>query len=335
MKKLEYVVRFVTPAFIGNAEQNGQWRTPPFKALLRQWWRVAYFSRKREQFDLTAMRHDEGVLFGHAWLKGDTYERDGRRVTTAARKSSIRLRLVAPDGSTGDEWRLGTQRGVAPMRDDPGTSYAWFGLVEKNGTRPHRTAVRADKAVESTRVLQLAFPEEQADCLCEVVRLITTFGTIGARSRGGWGSLQIDGVSELGAAEILQYGQPIAQCLQRDWAAALASDDDTGKTWVWQMNMGACAWHDAMSELAGVRRDVRAALKVDSNLSFALGFASSGRMPSPLRWKIINDAGTLAIRVCAMPHKLPSESGEAMSNQQLKRAWNIVRDYLDMKMNRL
>ncbi len=29
MNKLEYTVRFVTPAFLGNAEQKGQWRTPP------------------------------------------------------------------------------------------------------------------------------------------------------------------------------------------------------------------------------------------------------------------------------------------------------------------
>ncbi len=42
MQKLTYEVRFTTPAFLGNAEQKGQWRTPPFKALLRQWWRVAY-----------------------------------------------------------------------------------------------------------------------------------------------------------------------------------------------------------------------------------------------------------------------------------------------------
>ncbi len=44
MRKIEhrYTVRFLTPAFLGDAEQNGRWRTPPFKAQLRQWWRVAY-----------------------------------------------------------------------------------------------------------------------------------------------------------------------------------------------------------------------------------------------------------------------------------------------------
>jgi len=46
-KKLDLTVRFLTPAFLGDAEQNGRWRTPPFKALLRQWWRMAYAANKK------------------------------------------------------------------------------------------------------------------------------------------------------------------------------------------------------------------------------------------------------------------------------------------------
>jgi CRISPR-associated protein Cmr1 len=38
MVKQTYIVRFVTPAFLGNVEQQGQWRTPPFKALRKQRW---------------------------------------------------------------------------------------------------------------------------------------------------------------------------------------------------------------------------------------------------------------------------------------------------------
>lgn len=46
MQELTYKVTFTTPAFLGNAEQSAQWRTPPFKALLRQWWRVVYAADK-------------------------------------------------------------------------------------------------------------------------------------------------------------------------------------------------------------------------------------------------------------------------------------------------
>jgi hypothetical protein len=36
MKDQTFTLRFATPAFLGDAEQNGVWRTPPIKALLRQ-----------------------------------------------------------------------------------------------------------------------------------------------------------------------------------------------------------------------------------------------------------------------------------------------------------
>ena len=41
MKKEDYQISFNVPAFLGDAEQKSAWRTPPFKALIQQWWRVA------------------------------------------------------------------------------------------------------------------------------------------------------------------------------------------------------------------------------------------------------------------------------------------------------
>ncbi|HNN87504.1 MAG TPA: hypothetical protein PKK14_08345, partial [Pseudomonadales bacterium] len=72
MQTLEYTVRFNTPAFLGNAEQNAQWRTPPFKALLRQWWRVAYAAEKQFKVNVAEMRKAEGDLFGVAADGGDS-----------------------------------------------------------------------------------------------------------------------------------------------------------------------------------------------------------------------------------------------------------------------
>ncbi len=33
MRTLAYTITFVTPAFLGNAEQAGRWRTPPVTYL--------------------------------------------------------------------------------------------------------------------------------------------------------------------------------------------------------------------------------------------------------------------------------------------------------------
>ncbi len=41
MIKRSYTLKLATPAFLGGALQSVEWRTPPLKALLREWWRVA------------------------------------------------------------------------------------------------------------------------------------------------------------------------------------------------------------------------------------------------------------------------------------------------------
>lgn len=63
MRKLAYTLSFTTPAFLGNAEQSAQWRAPPFKAQLRQWWRVVHAAEKGLRSDVHAMRKDEARLF--------------------------------------------------------------------------------------------------------------------------------------------------------------------------------------------------------------------------------------------------------------------------------
>jgi CRISPR-associated protein Cmr1 len=101
MIECSYRLTFNTPAFLGNAEQNGQWRTPPIKALLRQWWRVAYAAEHAQGLSVEAMRHAEGVLFGHAWLEND---RDARGNKVAARRSEVRLRLGSWERGTLQSW---------------------------------------------------------------------------------------------------------------------------------------------------------------------------------------------------------------------------------------
>ncbi|NJD67383.1 MAG: hypothetical protein FIA90_01710, partial [candidate division NC10 bacterium] len=92
MRTLEYKVTFTTPAFLGNAEQQAQWRTPPFKALLRQWWRVA--AARDCAFNHARLREAEARLFGAANDKGGE-----------SQMSQVRLRLdIWAQGSLHGSW---------------------------------------------------------------------------------------------------------------------------------------------------------------------------------------------------------------------------------------
>ncbi|HID00648.1 MAG TPA: hypothetical protein EYP05_04855, partial [Piscirickettsiaceae bacterium] len=86
MKPLKLKVRFLTPAFLGDAEQKGVWRVPPFKAQLRYWWRFVYAASQNHGVDIERMRQAEGELFGAA-SGGSGYA------------SKVRMRL--------DCWRVG------------------------------------------------------------------------------------------------------------------------------------------------------------------------------------------------------------------------------------
>ncbi|MDZ4378718.1 MAG: hypothetical protein U0973_11245 [Xanthomonadaceae bacterium] len=332
MCQLEYTLRFLTPAFLGNDEQNAQWRTPPIKHLLREWWRVAYAAEHGFEVDIAAMRHEEGLLYGHAWLDDD---RDAEGKKVAARRSEVRLRLESPRGASVDAWGKGTQKGVSPLSTGPETGYAWFGLIDPKNPKNDRHAVKAaatadSESAESIRVLKLAFPAQHTARIEVAIGLIHAFGQLGSRSRGGWGSLHIDGIATLDPEAMQRYAQPIGVCLKRDWAMALASNADG--LCVWQSQHGYDSWDKAMRVIAIERKLVRTALKLyqGKDLRAALGFATPGRMPSPLRWKVFADAdGKLGLRIFAMPHRLPAECKKTMTDADLDGAWSKVVKTLD------
>jgi CRISPR-associated protein Cmr1 len=327
MKKLQYELRFLTPAFLGNAEQSAQWRTPPIKALLRQWWRVVWAAEHGFANDIAAMRREEGLLFGHAWLEDDNFEREGRQVKTAARKSLVRLRLVGPDEA--GAWSAGTQQGVAPVPTTIDAGYAWFGLVRRGQGQSDRNAIRADGR-ESERTLVLAVPDEHAERLATVMRLVSQFGQLGSRSRGGWGSFQLSNTRALSEADLQRYAQPLDTCLGRDWPMSFCSDEKG--LCLWESKATFKTWDQAMLGAALERRRVRSALKaVDGrDLRAALGFASTGRMPSPLRWRgVQTPERQLAVRVFAMPTRIPEDAKKSIAPADLKHAWRIVFDTLD------
>jgi CRISPR-associated protein Cmr1 len=315
MKQLTCEIRFTTPAFLGNAEQDAQWRTPPFKALLRQWWRVWYAAEHGFNVDLNRMRHDEGMLFGHAWLDND---RDDHGHKIAARKSSIRIRL---DGSTADPWGRGSMSGVGPLATGDSTSYARFGLIDRKGL-PDRTAIKPSGA-ESVRTLHIAYPDTCEDIIRETVGLIDAFGAIGSRSRGGWGSIQVRGIGGADIADFSRFARNWNACLRDDWAMSLAKDD---RPWMWHSTSTYGQWSEAMKFISMQRKKVRTDFAKD--LRPALGFADNGRMPSPLRWKVIPYNGDrLRVRVFALPHRLPP--GKSPREAELAQVWQRVCMVLD------
>lgn len=251
MKVFEYELRFTTPAFLGNAQQDAQWRTPPIKALLRQWWRIVH--APKAGFDVAKLRGDEARLFGAAADNGNST------------KSLVRIRL--------DQWTPGTL--TAWPKQDPkihhpevdvaggmvgSQLYLGFGpLVIKQGT-----ALKANAAIqpgESAR-LSIAAPDDATSTFTAVLALVNLYGTVGGRSRNGWGSFVLKALD--GTPPLLQESKPFQRpwrdALKLDWPHAIGADD---RPLIWRTEP-LPDWQQVMRRLAEIKIGLRTQFRFSS-----------------------------------------------------------------------
>ena len=314
-----YTVRFLTPAFLGKAKQSGQWRTPPFKHLLREWWRVAW-AADNDPGDWETMRKVEGRLLGHAWLKDDV---DSRGKKVSGRRSLVRLRL--------EHWEQGTLASLPRTRPVAGGAsasayYLGYGPVEGPTELKHAPAV--DCGAEA--LISLAYPKEtQGGELVELsLALAHAFGTLGGRSRNGWGSLHLEPESEedrLRVIDLEKYTREWRACLEQEWAHAIGYDENGPLMWLTKKPRK--NWMGVIEDLGSLRKAVNGLKGCDrSVLSQPVGRRGGGRMPSNLRFKVIKteDGGYLG-RIFHMPCTPPPVKKSSRQEQ----TWETVHAFLD------
>ena len=272
MRELTYQVSFNTPAFLGNAEQQAQWRTPPFKALLRQWWRVV--KAPDVDYDHRELLKLENEMFGSA---GDN-DSGGR--------SKVLLRLSRWDVGTLTELpRMATHQHPEVKRNGQNIPvstavYLGFGPVTTSG---NRNAI-APEAPAVT--FKLRFPASEDQTLRKAMQLAAWFGTLGSRARNGWGSLHIEGEGILGWAELcdskLAEQSPsrsvtnaLGDRLASDWPHAVGLCAD-GRPAVWRVVAGSIVkegktayvgfdnWRLVMEQLAALKIGFRTQFKLNS-----------------------------------------------------------------------
>lgn len=366
MRELTYQVSFNTPAFLGNAEQQAQWRTPPFKALLRQWWRVVKVPELG--YDHRRLLGEEQALFGSA---GDD-DHGGR--------SKVQLRLSRWDMGAMDELpRMAAHQHPEVHRNGQqvpvGTAvYLGFGPVTTQGNRsaiaPNLPAV----------TLKLRCPESEADTLRKAMQLAAWFGTVGSRARNGWGALHVEGENLLGFeglcdSRLADQAPPrslsasMTDRLAADWPHALGLCAD-GRPAVWrvfaerQLNAdgktvftGYKDWKHVLERLAALKIGFRTQFKFNSGKPHSrvedrhilaypvtnhdLAGLNNARLASQMRFKVARNKegqyfGLMAHLPCAMPQAF--FNGGGMRPPEIKHqieVWQQVHDFLNAQPSNL
>lgn len=355
-----YTLRFVTPAFLGNAEQDGQWRTPPIKALLRQWWRVAYAADQRGAINsvaVSAMRAAEGALFGVAAdSKGDSH------------KSQLRLRLDRWDVGAESKQKWGRKEALpadklrhpeVPQPIGP-LLYLGYGPLEvAKVQRPGQsrtdfaTALKKNAAIQAgeSAKFSLAFPSgAEAVRLDTALCLMHRYGTLGGRSRNGWGSFSLvpadDGTPAMDGPLDERLTTPWQDALSLDWPHAIGRDAQGPLIW---QTAALPDWNAVMRRLAEIKIGLRTQFKFTTGKGAAqpearhwlshpvtnhnvAAWKAPGkgefRLPNSLRFKVRADRdGKLRGVIFHVPCLPPPQfrpDGAAIA-----KVWQQVHTYLD------
>jgi CRISPR-associated protein Cmr1 len=345
MQQRQFTIQFHTPAFMGDANQNGRWRTPPFKAQLRQWWRMAYAAQQQFAVNVREMRDIEGHLFGHAWLEND---KDEQSKKVAARRSEVRIRLSQWSEGRETSWsNQDTQVRHPNVHDRDGREkpvgaqlYMGFGpLIFDRGT-----ALKASAAIQAKEQAEfsIAFPDEQAALLDQALELMHLYGTVGGRSRNGWGSYSLQRTDEQAMPVNPTPRQPLIKCLLEDWPHTLGSDNQGPLIWQTQAHKD---WPALMKTLAQTKIAMRTQFAFNSGknatapedrhwLSYPVtnhsvaSWDKNARLPNQLRFKVRTTSdGHLIGVIFHMPHKPPADFRPAA--QTLEHIWQKVHTSLD------
>ncbi len=360
----KYKITFITPAFLWNVFQKGQWRVPPFKALLRHWWRVAY--AHEVGYDWKELLKKEARIFGAASDDGGT----------KSGKSRVRLRLEKWDPgdvkvltSTKNRFVCHPEVDLSRLRSEVKRNfycsehkkyhlidsflYLGYGPVNIRGlANPpavfnalNMSAIYINPSSANDQKLFSAF-----SC---AINLCNWFGTIGGRSRNGWGSFVLspmDGTEnipefpssknelEKECGDILR---PLDDCLTLDWPHAIGMDDKGPLIWKTKRRD---LWEEVMKDLAEIKIAFRTAFPFTSSnraedrhiLAYPVThhnvLGNNARLANQIRFKIRKTENKYYGVIYHTPAKCPLKGVDHIPEIEV---WQKVHNQLDARSERL
>ncbi len=348
-KELRFTVEFVTPCFLGGPDGNAEIRTAPFKNLLRRWWRIA---RRSSKTDLSTSKlwEEESKLFGSKEMHG---------------KSKLILKIISENVTyeKPNRIRFGDDRFVHPEvdRNDGKVAFeSYLGMGPIFGTEFQKSYIRENSNIK----IALIMPNDNDTIyyIIQTLTLIDMYGTIGSRSRNGWGSIKIlpENFKLMPENVIFNTLENITSIFadnnRRYYPQRLGYETiENNKNGIlcWQSIEVFSDWSDAMFFLAKAYMNLRTSFSLENTKNgelykrHLLGYPvthhsvrswdnniNENRLPSQLLFKVIPISRTGSVRgyqykaqILHLPYKIPLEWNENLGSQI--SVWKEVHSFLD------
>lgn len=210
--KEEYQVTTITPIFGGGVEAgvvdtNMPIRAAAIRGQLRYWWRFLQKNRKENPLEGTALFRAERAIWGG--MPGDN-EVLGDKDYDAASKVHIATQVIKKTQTVDPDSISQMLDRQGKMKPLSGIKYALLSAKEallREGltfTLSVHALRKSDNRTEEEN--RRALSQKQWDSVLEAVRWWANFGGVGARTRRGLGSVQLEGVKPLSGDEVSAYG---------------------------------------------------------------------------------------------------------------------------------
>lgn len=363
--ELRFDVEFITPTFLGGADGNAEIRTAPLKNLLRRWWRIANGDLSPEE-----LWKRESRLFGSTEKDPDIVEENKKlpkelRKPEIFGKSKVVLKIKESNCQISNRRELLFPNMILnhPEVSRPVSVETYLGMGPVFWNKElKKTEYKNNYIVPSGKVsISLVIPREETEMFINILSYINYFGTIGSRSRNGWGSIVISGLQNISTkAEIILPA--ISKISLIDWNTIYSKDevkkypyyfakDEKGMLcWCTRPQKN---WEEAMHIIADTYLKVRTAFKFQKTEQkvleprHLLGYPVTHhgvenwdiekwkngktkkintRLPSQLILKVFKDNNSYYGLILHLPNQIPLKG---FSVESQKDIWKFVHGALD------
>ena len=273
--ELQFEVEFITPCFLGGADGNAEIRTAPFKNLLRRWWRIA-----NGNLPLEELWKQESRLFGSTENDPDVVasnrnKRPSEREPEVFGKSKVELRILKYDKNCYSSERI-----------DIGKVDSSFGKMDLGKYLGYGSVGNKKYIKPNTKIsFSLIVPSENKSKIIDTLFLMHLFGSVGSKSRNGFGSIYITPANfEFSPKNIFDGYSSWKEILNenKNYPSSICKDEKGCLAWKTDDNLN---WKISLEEIGTVYYKLRKQLDVNSKK--ILGFAESDkRLPKQLIIKI-------------------------------------------------
>ena len=331
----EFTVEVLTPMFLGGADGDAELRAAPLKNAVRYWWRITQGELSHEK-----MLEKEQKLFGG--------------VTDKATRSLVDV-VVTGSVRTGNKKKIASiGKKVNPEANNknvPLSTYLGMGPVDFNGIYTKTRILPGEKFTVS-----VAYPKEHKNNIIGALSLFAEFGSLGARSRNGWGSFNFlpmnDTISLLPRKKLLEkHGEELTEIFKVGKKYPFKLGISNEQPLLWKIGKGNM-WEDAMKLAGESYMDLRQkalpfpkATPKGVQKRHILGYPvtkhkvetweenrKNGRMPSQLRIIIRKTGNNYNAYFFHLPHKIPKPWDSSLGSEL--SVWQKIHNYLDENFER-